>query len=154
METESLAGAPLTPTELEGKLAEVWRRCYTHYASKHEATLGKWFLLRGQALTTRIYPEGERRRGLYRSGWPPRLGNELMLLYPEVRKHLLTGADYADRDRDGQFEFIKDLVSILGRHPKFALAAKTPWKTSRGRNAEALRKFQPKQYRLRCCGDI
>jgi hypothetical protein len=130
VETESLAGAPLTPTELEGKLAEIWGRCYAHYASEHEATLGKWFLLRGQALTTRIYPEAERRRGLYRSGLPPRLGNELMLLYPEVREHLLTGADYADRDTDGQFEFIKDLVSILGEHPKFALDIKTPAKTS------------------------
>jgi hypothetical protein len=76
VETESLAGAPLTPAELEAKLAEIWRRCYAHYASEHEATLGKWFLSRGQALTARIYPEAGQRRGLYRSGLPPRLGSE------------------------------------------------------------------------------
>jgi len=130
VETESLAGAPLTPTELEAKLAEIWGRCYAHYASEHEATLGKWFLSRGQALTARIYPEAEQRRGLYRSGFPPRLGSELMQLYPAVREHLLTGVDYAERDADGQFEFIKDLVGILSMHPKFALDAKTPSKTS------------------------
>ncbi len=129
VEIESLAGVPLTPTELEGKLAEIWRRCYAHYASEHEAKLGKWFLRRGQALTARIYPDADRRRRLYCSGLPPRLGDQLIRLYPIVRRHLLTGADYAARDSDGQFEFIKVVVNLLSTHPKFALAPKTPSKT-------------------------
>jgi hypothetical protein len=129
VEIESLAGVPLTPTELEGKLAEIWRRCYAHYASEHEATLGKWFLRRGRALTERIYPDAEQRRRLYRSGLPPRLGDQLMALYPTVRQHLLTGTDYATRDSDGQFEFIRVLVNLLSTHPKFALAPKAPGKT-------------------------
>jgi hypothetical protein len=132
VEIESLAVVPLTPTELEGKLAEIWRRCYAHYASEHEARLGKWFLRRGQALTARIYPDAEQRRRLYRSGLPPRLGDQLMRLYPTVRQHLLTGADYAARDSGEQFEFIKVLVDLLSTHPKFALAPKTPGKTAWG----------------------
>lgn len=130
VEIESLAGASLGPAELEGKLAEIWRRCYAHYASDQEAVLGRWFLHRGQALNARIYPDPAERRRLYRSGLPPRQGVRLMELYPAVRQHLLTGVDYADRDRDGQFEFIRNLVELLGAHPKFELAAKTPPKTS------------------------
>lgn len=129
VELESLAGAALSPVELESKLVEIWRRCYAHYASDQEALLGQWFLRRGQALTTRIYPDAAQRRSLYRSGLPPKLGSQLMLLYPVVKQHLLTGADYAQRDSDGQFEFIKILVKLLSRHPTFALASKTPGKT-------------------------
>jgi hypothetical protein len=126
VEVESLARVPLTPIELERNLAEIWRRCYAHYASARELTLGEWFLRRGRALTARIYPDPDQRRRLYRSGLPPRLGTLLMRLYPTVRQHLLTGADYAARDSNGQFEFIKTLVILLSTHPKFALAAKTP----------------------------
>jgi DEAD/DEAH box helicase len=129
VEIESLAGVAISSDDLEGKLAEIWRRCYAHYASDQEAALAKWFLGRGRALTARIYPDARQRRGLYRTGLPPRLGAELMLLYPTAKQHLLTGADYAQRSADERFEFIKILVDILSRHPKFALANKTPGKT-------------------------
>lgn len=52
-----------------------------------------------------------------------------MLLYPAVKQHLLTGADYSEWNSDGQFEFIRELVGLLSQHPKFALAPKTPGKT-------------------------
>src|ERR1700758_1794387 len=68
VEIESIAGAAVGETELEGKLADIWRRCYAHYASQQEAILGKWFQHRGQALATRIYPDADQRRQLYRSG--------------------------------------------------------------------------------------
>lgn len=57
VEIESIAGAELSVTEIEGKLADIWRRCYAHYASQQEVLLGKWFLHRGQALTTTIYSD-------------------------------------------------------------------------------------------------
>ena len=128
VEIESLTGTTLTPTELEGQLAAIWQRCYAHYASDQEATLGEWFRRRGQALTARIYPDADQRRQLYRSGLPPRLGNRLMELYPSVRQHLLTGIDYATRDSEGRFQFIRALVNLLAAHPKFALDLKTPGK--------------------------
>ena len=128
VEIESLAGTALTPAVLEERLGEIWRRCYAHYASEHEAALGQWFLRRGQALTTRIYPDAAQRLRLYRSGLPPRLGDHLMQLYSGVREHLLTGADYASWDSDGQFAFISVLVELLAAHPRFAVAAKTPGK--------------------------
>ncbi|HTT24040.1 MAG TPA: DEAD/DEAH box helicase [Candidatus Sulfotelmatobacter sp.] len=131
VEVESLAVAEITPTELEGRLAEIWSRCYAHYASDQEERLGNWFLRRGLALTNRIYPDADRRRRLYRSGLPPRLGDQLIELYPSVREHLLTGEDYATWEADDRFEFIKALVTLLNTHPKFACATKTPGKTPR-----------------------
>jgi hypothetical protein len=130
VEVESIAGAPLNATELEDKLAEIWRRCYAHYASQYEVTLGKWFRLRGQAIVAGIYPDADQRRRLYRSGLPPRLGELLARLYPQVRDYLIAGADFIARDSDGRFEFIKGLVALLGTHPKFALAKKTPPKAT------------------------
>jgi DEAD/DEAH box helicase len=129
VEIESLAGEALTPAVLEERLGEIWRRCYAHYASEREAILGQWFLRRGQALTTRIYPDAAQRRRLYRSGLPPRLGDQLMQLYPNVRAHLLTGEDYAVWDSDRRFAFISALVELLASHPRFAIAAKTPGKS-------------------------
>ena len=128
VEIESLTGATLTPTELEGQLAAIWQRCYAHYASDQEAMLGEWFRRRGQALTARIYPDADQRRRLYRSGLPPRLGNRLIELYPSVRQHLLSGIDYATRDSEERFGFISALVNLLAAHPKFALDPKPPGK--------------------------
>lgn len=126
VEIELIAGATINQTLLEGKLADIWRRCYAHYASRQEAKLGMWFKRRGHALATRIYPDVNQRRRLYRSGLPPRLGNLLVGLYPQVSRYLDAGADYADRDSDGRFEFIAGLVELLGAHPKFAIATKVP----------------------------
>jgi hypothetical protein len=126
VEIESLAIAALSADELEGKLADIWRRCYAHFASQQEAMLGKWFVHRGKALATRIYPDAEERRRLYRSGLPPRLGDQLSQLYPSVRQYLIDGADYASRDSDDQFAFMKGLVELLATHPRFAPAKKTP----------------------------
>jgi hypothetical protein len=130
VEVESLAGASLSSLELEAKLGDIWGRCYAHYASEYEATLKSWFLRRGQALTSRIYPDSGQRRRLYRSGLPPRLGDQLMMLFPAFQELLLTGADYAARTSDGKFQFITALVNLLGTHPKFSLATKVPSKSS------------------------
>jgi hypothetical protein len=130
VELESLAGAALSPTDLEQRLIEVWSRCYAHYTAAHEASLGEWFVRRGLALTQRIYPSAEQRRRLYRSGLPPRQGSALLALYPQVRDHLKTGSDYTARNSDKRFEFIKATVDLLRTHPRFALAEKVPGKTA------------------------
>lgn len=126
VEIEELAGAPLAPADLEGKLADIWRHCYAHYVSKQEASLGRWFRHRGVALVARIYADPDERRRLYSSGLPPRLGRRLSELYPTVRQYLVDGADYAARNSDGQFAFMKELVALLATHPRFTLAKKTP----------------------------
>ncbi len=132
VEIEALAGATMTLAALEARLAEIWRRCYAHYASSAEAEVffGRWFLRRGQALTTTIYPDADERRRLYRSGLPPRLGDQLAKLYPQVRQYLESGADYAVRDTNGQFEFMRGLVELLPAHPRFSLATKMPPRAS------------------------
>ncbi len=126
VEVESLTDATISSTELEAKLAEIWRRSYAHYAAQHEALLGGWFLRRGLALRDRIYTDPAERRRLYRSGLPPRLGDQLSKLYPSIRKHLRTGNDYASRDATGRFAFFRDLVALLASHPRFAPLPKTP----------------------------
>jgi hypothetical protein len=129
VEIESLAGESHSAAQIEGKLIEIWRHCYAHYASLQESILSTWFLQRGRALITRIYPDATQRRKLYRSGLPPRLGDQLIRLYPTIRDHLLTGSDYSARDSQGQFQFICTLVELLGTHPKFALSQRTPGNT-------------------------
>lgn len=130
VEIEAIAGEQLSATQLEGRLAEIWRRCYAHYASQYEAGLGKWFLRRGNALAATIYPDANERRRLYRSGLPPRLGDQLAQLYPKIRQYLIDGTDYAARDADGQFDFVQGLVELLASHPRFALSERIPPKTS------------------------
>jgi hypothetical protein len=131
VEVESLADAEISAVDLEAKLADIWRRSYAHFAAQHEAILGRWFLKRGQALKEHIYPTPTQRRALYRSGLPPRLGDQLANLYPQVRQHLETGMDYASRDADGKFTFICELVKLLSTHPRFAPPPKKartpPW---------------------------
>jgi hypothetical protein len=50
----------------------------------------------------------------------------LATLYPQVRQYLIAGADYAEREPDGQFQVIEGLVKLLGTHPRFVLATKIP----------------------------
>lgn len=76
--------------------------------------------------TATIYPDADERRRLYRSGLPPRLGDQLARLYPQIKQYLLDGYDYATRDPDGRFAFMEGLVGLLATHPRFVLAPKTP----------------------------
>jgi hypothetical protein len=126
VEVETLAGHVVSADELEKRLAEIWGRTYAHYASAEERTLGKWFVTRGGALATTIYPDAAERRRLYRTGLPPRLGEQLTSLFPKVRAHLESGSDYAVRDADGRFEFVAGLVDLLAAHPRFAPTDRTP----------------------------
>lgn len=90
--------------------------------------MGRWFVHRGRALVLNVYPDKAQRKRLYRTGLPPWQGDLLMRLYPPIRQHLLSGSDYASRDTAGQFVFVKELVDLLGQHPKFQPAEKTPGK--------------------------
>jgi hypothetical protein len=126
VELESFAGAAFSETDLEARLVEIWQRCYAHYADAMEQQLARWFTTRGKALASNIYPDPAARKRLYRTGLPPRLGDLLTTLYAEFRDHVLLGNDYAAWDADQRFEFIRRLVEILGQHPRFSLATRTP----------------------------
>lgn len=107
VEVESLADAAVSASDLEAKLAEIWRKSYAYHASQQEAELGSGFVLRGWTLSNRILLRSRGTQTPLPSGLPPRFGDQLLKLYPSAREHLLQGADYASRDADGRFEFIR-----------------------------------------------
>ena len=80
---------------------------------------------------TRIYPDQNRLRQLYRTGLLPRSGNKLLELGAAVKSHLQQGYNYASWSKPNQFEFIRKLVVILRSHPKF----KSSDTLGRGQNA-------------------
>jgi hypothetical protein len=127
VELEALSAQPLTAAEMEAKLIQLWQRCYAHYASSEEQRLSRWFVRRGQALGTTIYPDRETRRRLYRTGLPPRQGTRISELYPGIKQHLQTGASYAVWTAEQRFLYIKTLVELIAQHPRFALAPDTRW---------------------------
>src|SRR5205823_4299125 len=88
-----------------------------------EAKLEKIFLRRGQALKFKIYGEPSRRRRLYRTGFPPRIGSQMLELYPAIKEHLLLGDQYGlwENDNSLRFEYIRTIVEQLGSLSKFKL---------------------------------
>jgi hypothetical protein len=122
VEIEQMAGKELSINDLEERLKQIWQRSYAFYASQKEAKLGKLFIQRGLALKTKIYPDSSQRRHLYRTSLPPRSGNRLISLYPEIRKHLETGVDYARWNPEKRFCYIQGAVDKLSAIPKFRLS--------------------------------
>ena len=131
IEITQMSQAPLAPAKLEEQLAGIWRRTYAYYASTEEAELAKIFTRRANAIETKIYPDQNRRRQLYRTSLPPRSGDRLLGLYSTVSSHLKQGYGYVLWSKSDQLEFISKLVGILRSHPRFK-SSDTP---GRGKNA-------------------
>lgn len=119
VEFELLSGSSVSSLDLEEHLKQIWRRTYAHYASSVESQLSDIFIRRGRALPS-IYSEADQRRRLYKTSMPPRHGERLMTLYPEVKKHLEAGNNYALWSKADRFEFLKALVEIVRVHPRFS----------------------------------
>jgi len=117
-EIEELSKIRLSPSDLEDRLIQIWQRTYAYYASSIEAELAKIFVRRGKALAS-IYSSLDQRRRLYKTSMPPRHGNMLLALYPEVRERLVEGADFARWSKEQRLEFVNNLVTIVRRHPRF-----------------------------------
>lgn len=89
VELEQLAAQSLNPNELEDKLQKIWQRSFAHYASREQERLENLFIRRGKALKTEIYRDISQRRRLYRTSLPPRDGNQLLTLYPQIKGCLI-----------------------------------------------------------------
>lgn len=120
-ELEETEEGSLSETALEERLRQVWQRSFAHYADAQEATWGEMFVRRGRAMKQRIYTDPMRRRRLYRAGLPPRSADQLLGIYPEMKEHLLTGADYIYWNPEQRLAYIQKIVALLGTLPKFAL---------------------------------
>lgn len=121
VELEQLNNLDLNLADLEEKLQEIWRQSYAYYASKEQERLEKIFVTRGKAIQTTIYPDSTERRRLYKTSLPPRAGNSLINLYPQLREHLITGNDYPAWNEEQKFEYIVSLVNQLSTVKKFRL---------------------------------
>jgi hypothetical protein len=124
VEVEQLSREELSTTELESRLQRIWKRSYACCAVGDPSAFEAMFLHRGHALLTRIYPESDRRRKLYRTCLPPRSGDELLRLYGPIRTALAEGREYAAWGADVRLAFIERIVEMIGGIPKFRYEAK------------------------------
>ena len=131
VEVEQSAGQEEFPLDkLEEQLRRVWQHSYARYATMEEevqVNLENFFIQRGRALKTRIYPELAQRKRFYRTSLPPRSGEELSNLYPRIKQHLKTGEKYATWDNYRRFSYIQTIVEQLGTLEKFKMEDKEDW---------------------------
>ena len=109
--------------DVEQILKKVWGCTYARYASGEQLRLEELFLRRGSALPKSIFPNAQTRRRLYRTGLPPRAGNVLLQILPEISAHLSAGIGYANWDPSRKFEYIFSLVEIISSIPAFSWTA-------------------------------
>ncbi len=121
VETEQLENEALSSEGLEKRLQQIWQRSYAFYASVEETRLNEFFVRRGSALLSNIYPDSSHRRQLYRTSLPPRSGNQLLNLYPQVIEHFKTGEEYASWPKESRFEFVQSVVDLLKSLPNVGI---------------------------------
>jgi len=130
-EAEGLRNAALTPAELEAHLQQVWSSTFARFAVNEQEQLGRYFLRRGLALPSLIYPSGTVRRELYRLGLPPRQGTGFLQLVGQIEA-MLHGLDqFPVWDAQARFEFIQRLAGLVQQTPgfRFRVQADEPWAT-------------------------
>ncbi|HBE18064.1 MAG TPA: DEAD/DEAH box helicase [Cyanobacteria bacterium UBA11149] len=121
VEIEQIAAREMEPNELEAELRRLWQRTYAYYASQNQAKLQEFFVHRGKALKSTIYPDYSDRKRLYKTSLPPRSGNQLLSLYRRIRDHLETGEDYQSRQEEQQFAYIRDAIQLIGEVNTFSI---------------------------------
>jgi len=128
-EAEGLRNAALTPAELETHLQRVWSCTFAHFAADQEEQLGRYFLRRGLALPSRIYPSGTVRRELYRLGLPPRQGTGFLRLVGQIEAMLHELDQFPVWDAEARFAFIERLANLVQQTPgfQFRVQADEPW---------------------------
>jgi len=130
VELEQLGNETLSADELEKRLQQLWQRSYAFYASAVETDLNNIFVHRGIALLTHVYPNASERRQLYRTSLPPRSGNQLLRLYPQIIDLLKSGEDYASRSEEKRYEYIQSIVDLMKSLPNVGIKEQlrnTPW---------------------------
>ncbi|HEY4035842.1 MAG TPA: DEAD/DEAH box helicase [Ktedonobacteraceae bacterium] len=119
VEIEQLAHKEISADMLEERLRRIWQRSYAHYAAQEESRLQEIFVGRGKALKSKVYPTTNQRRRLYRTGLPPRSGNQLLELYPSFKQELIKGSKYALWGEKDRLDYIQTLVEQLTSLPKY-----------------------------------
>lgn len=121
VEVEQISAREMELNELEAELRKLWQQTYACYASQNQAQLQEFFIHRGKALKSTIYPVYGERKRLYKTSLPPRSGNQLLTLYRTIRDHLETGEDYLSRQEDQKFAYIRDAIQLIGEVNTFSI---------------------------------
>jgi hypothetical protein len=121
VEVEQISALEMEANELEAELRRLWQQTYAYYASQNQAQLQEFFVRRGQALKSTIYPDSGERKRLYKTSLPPRSGNQLLTLYRRIRDHLETGEDYLSREPDQKVVYIRDTIQLIGEVNTFSI---------------------------------
>lgn len=106
---------------VEEHLQHVWQHTYAFYAQKVEKRFEEIFVRRGVTLRENVYPEPEQRKRLYHTNLPPRVGTQLLALYPRLREHLIMGGPYAEWEAATKFNYLKEAIGLLASVSKFNL---------------------------------
>jgi hypothetical protein len=125
VELDQISGADLVGSELEDRLRAIWQQTYARYVHDREAALASLFIRRGRALKETVYSDAAQRRRLYRTSLPPRSGNQVLRLQSSIVTLLERGSDYAVWDVVRRFDYVRDVVAMLGSVPAFNLGPKT-----------------------------
>src|SRR5262249_50753188 len=115
----------ISADKLEERLRQIWQKSYAHYAVQEESRLQAFYVRRGLALKIKVYPIAYQRRRLYRTGLPPRSGNQLLELYPSFKEDLEKGKEYARWNSQDRFIYIQTLVEQLTSLPQYKREDKT-----------------------------
>lgn len=121
VEQEMLTGQEMNRSDLEQYLIDVWRKTYAHYVMRRGEFWEKVFTTRGQTLQTKIYPNAEIRRRLYRTSVAPRYGKRILNNYSEIREHLKTGINYPTWSVEDRLQFIFTTVELISNLGKFMI---------------------------------
>ena len=122
-ELELLAERVLEPADMETEMMRIWRHTYAHAANEEESRLAQFWIARGRAIKS-IYPDPHHRRKIYRTSLGPRSAQILLEKTKEIQEELLSGANYANREIESQFEFVKRVFELLSAVPDFAIDRK------------------------------
>lgn len=106
--------------DFEDRLQAIWQRSYAHYAAAEEARLGSYFVHRGKALRTRLYPDADRRRRLYVTSLPPRAGEQFLAVVPEILNRMRDAFEYATWNAERRAQYLEGIIEALALVPTFA----------------------------------
>jgi hypothetical protein len=109
-------------TGIEEQMQLLWKQSFAARTTA-SVDLEASFVRRGASLASTVYPDKEQRRRLYRTGLPPRAGNQLLDLVPRLREAMATGSEYASWPLDQQLEYVAGIVGIIGEIDRFRYAA-------------------------------
>lgn len=105
-------------TATEQQMQILWGQSFAAVTAA-PADLRENFIHRGAALSSTVYTDRIQRRQLYRTGLPPRSGNQLLGVFTRLREVMRSGVEYAIWPRDRRFDYVANVVGIIGEIDRF-----------------------------------